>query len=233
MRSAILGVCHGHDPERLAALVRASTHLTHRDPRAEGGALAVALAAWVAARADAGMRERFSDLLAEHLPFSGLEHETQELATLVEDAALSARGGESTVTFAERIAGPTGVSGFVLHTVPVALHAWFRHPASYREAVLGVIRAGGDTDTTAAITGAIVGAGVGVQGIPREWLDGLCEWPRTVPWITALAQEVATVMGDGAPRRPSSLSTPALLARNVVFLAIVLAHGFRRALPPY
>lgn len=233
MRSPILGVCHGDEPARLAALVRASTHLTHRDPRAEGGALAVALAAWIAARGDASMRDGFADLLAGRLAVSGLVHETQELTARIDDAAASARAGESTVTFAERIAGPTGVSGYVLHTVPVALHAWLRHPDRYRDAVLGVIRAGGDSDTTAAITGGIVGAGVGVQGIPPAWLDGLCEWPRTVGWMTALARELAAVVADGTPRRPPSLSTPAVLVRNVAFLAIVLAHGFRRALPPY
>src|SRR5205823_1644411 len=45
MRSALLGVCLGHDPPRLRAFVRASTRLTHTDPRAERGALLVALAA--------------------------------------------------------------------------------------------------------------------------------------------------------------------------------------------
>jgi ADP-ribosylglycohydrolase len=45
MRAALLGVCVGDDPERLRAYVRVSTRLTHTDPRAERGALLVALAA--------------------------------------------------------------------------------------------------------------------------------------------------------------------------------------------
>lgn len=45
MRAAVLGVCLGRDPDRLRAFVRASTRLTHTDPRAERGALAVALMA--------------------------------------------------------------------------------------------------------------------------------------------------------------------------------------------
>jgi ADP-ribosylglycohydrolase len=44
MRSAVLGSAVD-DPDTLAELVRASTRLTHTDPRAEAGALAVALAA--------------------------------------------------------------------------------------------------------------------------------------------------------------------------------------------
>src|ERR1700722_3834593 len=45
MRSALLGVCFGHEPDRLRSLVRASTRLTHTDPKAEWAAFAVALAA--------------------------------------------------------------------------------------------------------------------------------------------------------------------------------------------
>ncbi|HEY9649274.1 MAG TPA: ADP-ribosylglycohydrolase family protein, partial [Coleofasciculaceae cyanobacterium] len=41
MRSAIIGVCYGHNPQKLRELVRASTWLTHTDPKAEFGALAV------------------------------------------------------------------------------------------------------------------------------------------------------------------------------------------------
>jgi ADP-ribosylglycohydrolase len=234
MRSPILGVCHGRDTKRLADLVRASTHLTHRDPRAEAGALAVALAAWRAASTVGIASDDFVALLAERLALGGLAKENRELVRLVEAASASAKAGESTVTFAARHTGGGGVSGYVLHTVPVALHAWFRHGTNYRAAILDVIRAGGDTDTTAAITGAIVGAGVGPAGIPARWIDGLAEWPRTTRWITALARDVAIVVADGTPRRPPPLPPwPVLLGRNVVFLAIVLTHGFRRTLPPY
>src|SRR5262249_20150119 len=45
MRAALLGACLGDDPARLRAYVQASTRLTHTDPRAERGALLVALAA--------------------------------------------------------------------------------------------------------------------------------------------------------------------------------------------
>ena len=49
MRAAILGVYAAHDHDRLAELIQASTTLTHTDPDAEYGALAVALAAVFAA----------------------------------------------------------------------------------------------------------------------------------------------------------------------------------------
>jgi ADP-ribosylglycohydrolase len=45
MRAALLGVCLGHDRQQMRAYVRASTRLTHTDPRAERGAFLVALTA--------------------------------------------------------------------------------------------------------------------------------------------------------------------------------------------
>jgi ADP-ribosylglycohydrolase len=45
MRSALLGVCLGDDPGRMSAFVHVATRITHTDPRAEHGAMLVALAA--------------------------------------------------------------------------------------------------------------------------------------------------------------------------------------------
>jgi hypothetical protein len=62
----------------------------------------------------------------------------------------------------------------------VALHAWLSNQENFRDAVVAVVQCGGDTDTTAAIVGGIVGCHVGKIGIPEEWLRNLLEWPRTV-----------------------------------------------------
>ena len=126
-----------------------------------------------------------------------------------------------------------GVSGYVNHTIPVALHAWFRHAKDYRRAVLAAVQCGGDTDTMAAITGAMVGAGVSKTGIPQEWLDALCEWPRTVAWTEGLGQRLAEVCADGAPRAAVRLPLYAVALRNAVFLVVIVAHALRRLLPPY
>lgn len=220
MRSALLGVLYGDEPSLLRALVRASTRLTHTDPRAEHGALAVALAA---ATSPAGYRERLGDLLGTG---------AGDLLGLVSQAAASASTGEDTEAFAVRLGLRHGVTGYVNHTVPVVLHAWFRHPADFRSAVLAVIRCGGDTDTTASILGGIVGARVGKAGIPGEWLDGLWEWPRSAAWIERLGVQLATA-SRGERRQPPSVLFPAVVLRNLLFLLVVLGHGFRRLLPPY
>ncbi|MFI9806135.1 ADP-ribosylglycohydrolase family protein [Streptomyces sp. NPDC052301] len=48
-----------------------------------------------------------------------------------------------------------------------------RTTASYEEAVRAAIDLGGDTDTVAAVTGALAGAVYGAGAIPRRWLEPL------------------------------------------------------------
>jgi ADP-ribosylglycohydrolase len=227
MRAAILGAALD-DRQALRRFVRASSRITHTDPKAEHGALAIAFAAhWARSYADIDATSFAKELR------SLLESEGEELMELVDAAAASARNGESTESFADSLRLSKGVSGFVNHSVPVALHAWFTHPRDYRSAVAAVIRCGGDTDTTAAMTGGIVGAAVGKAGIPAEWLHGLIEWPRSISWMEQLGNQLDAALNTDAKGRPLRLPLAGVLARNVLFLIVVLFHGFRRLLPPY
>lgn len=228
MRSGILGVCHGDTPLLLRQLVRASTRLTHTDPRAEQGALAVACAAHLAAQPGPITPEGFLDNFA-----SLSSGENRELLAVVGEVVGSVKRGESTANFATRNGCEQGVSGFVMHTVPVALHVWLSHPEDYACAVETVVRCGGDTDTVGAIVGGLVGARVGPDGIPVAWSDALWEWPRSRRWLEALATRLADTRPETRWRGALPLNLPGLLLRNALFMVWVLAHGFRRLLPPY
>ncbi len=231
MRSALLGIVYAERPERMRAMVRAATRITHTDPKAEQAAWTVALAASRAA-ALAGRVTTVEFLAACR---AGLGAEAAEWLALVERVAASVGRGEATPEFALALGLANGVTGYSFHTVPVALHAWLSHPADYRGAVLAAIECGGDSDTVAAITGAIAGAGSGKDGIPAPWLDRLVEWPCTVAWMQRLG---ALLAQRAATRAPCTDPAPVagagkLLLRNLFFLFVVLAHGFRRLLPPY
>lgn len=229
MRSALIGVCYGEDPQKMRVLVRAATRITHTDLKAEYGALAVALAAYLASTRSGDIAPReYLDVLRRLIG-----DESDEFIALVRSVTESRGRGEPTAQFAAHIGCANGVSGYVYHTVPAALHAWLSHQGDYRGAVTAVIRLGGDTDTTAAIVGAIAGARAGKAGIPQEWLDNLWEWPRTVRWMEQLAMRLADRCSDGAVSGGVPVSAVKLLVRNVLFLALVLLHGFRRLLPPY
>jgi len=230
MRSAILGVCFGDDPLRLRQLVRASTRITHTDPKAEWGALAVAVAAQVASLPEEVSPEAF--LATFRYALGDDVKQAGELIELLEDAAQSAARGETAEQFAASLGLASGVSGYAYHTVPVALQAWLRRPNDF-SVLLEVIRCGGDTDTVAAIVGGILGARLGKDAIPPEWLENIWEWPRSTAWIERLGDQLARVCATHKPQKVVSLPLWALLLRSVVFTLIVLAHGFRRMLPPY
>ncbi len=209
MRSAVLGAAIA-DQDQLRRLVKASTRLTHTDPKAEYGALAVAMAARMASGGELPDGKRFLAELRRLLPDEG----SDELLQLLDRAVGSVDRGEGTADFAVSLGLGKGVSGYMYHSVPVALHAWLSHPHDFRSAVLSVIRCGGDTDTTAAIVGGIVGSAVGKQGIPQEWLSGLAEWPRSVAWMERLGEELSAARTTGTVKRPPRLPAMPVLAQS-------------------
>jgi ADP-ribosylglycohydrolase len=227
MRAPVLGVALGDRPELLREFVRRSTRITHTDPRAEQAALAVAWAAYLSSMGMKRPAEVAARLQTE------LDDANGELAERIRRATASAESGQPTEAFAAELGLGRGVSGYVLHSVPVVIQAWLRFPDDYTSAVRSVIRCGGDTDTNAAIVGGIVGARVGVEGIPEAWRTGLAEWPRNLWWIARLGRELAAGVRDRRPRRTVPLNPIGILARNLVFAGTVFAHVFRRMLPPY
>lgn len=225
MRSAVLGAAVD-ELEQLRVLVGVCTRITHTDPKALHGALAVALAARFARQSEHIDAATYLTLLRQCLV------DAEPFVALIERAAHSARAGESTEVFAASLGHNQAVSGYVYDTVPVAIHAWLRHPHDFETAIQAAVQCGGDTDTVAAIVGGIVGAGVTKRGIPARWLNRLCEWPRTVRWMEHLGATVALSAGGNSARVPQ-LSPLSVLARNAVLLLLVLLHLLRRALPPY
>jgi ADP-ribosylglycohydrolase len=217
MRAPIIGAwCD--DPDQIAPFVAASTAITHRDPRAHAGALAIAIAAHHAVRdrhIDASVLDRIRARVDDRELLSAL---VRVEAALVRQLA--------PIELARELGLDRGVTGYVNHTVPMCLHAWLRSPRSFRRAVADVIELGGDSDTTGAIVGALAGASAGEGAIPQEWL-AIADVPRSLVWIRALARRLDERAG------PLRLAWPLVPVRNVVFAAVVLVVGLRRLLPPY
>jgi ADP-ribosyl-[dinitrogen reductase] hydrolase len=230
MRSAIIGAAYGHEPKKMCALVRASSRLTHTDPKADQGAQAVALAAYYSSLGAAGAAssEAYCRILRDLLGPSA-----EEFLRLIDQAAESARAQQSAQQFADTMGQTGGISGYTFHTVAVVLQIWFRYPDNYRAAIEEIIRCGGDADSTAAILGGIIGARVGKEGIPVEWREAICEWPRSLAWMESLGTRLALAVACGQAQPPVRLPVPAVLLRNLFFAAVVLSHGFRRLAPPY
>ncbi|MDP3771590.1 MAG: ADP-ribosylglycohydrolase family protein [bacterium] len=64
-------------------------------------------------------------------------------------------------------------SSDVRESVPFAFATAMAHRGSFRDGVLAAVNAGGDSDSTAAMVGAILGANHGLSAIPPEWVEGL------------------------------------------------------------
>lgn len=62
-----------------------------------------------------------------------------------------------------------GTGCYAPESVMFAIATFLRHPTDFRAAVLEAVNAGGDTDSTASMVGALVGANCGLDAIPEEW----------------------------------------------------------------
>ena len=84
--------------------------------------------------------------------------------------------------------------GYAVHCVEIAFWCAVHRP-SLEEALVFLAEAGGDTDTNAAVAGALLGARDGETGIPLRWLDQLGR--ANVRGVSQLAEELVT-----ASRKP-------------------------------
>ena len=142
------------------------------------------------------------------------------------EAALATR--TSVLDFACSLGLTEGVTGYIYHTVPVAVYAWLRHYGDFRRTVEAALDCGGDTDTVGAIAGALAGATVGAAKIPEPWLQGIIDWPRSVRLLRTVADRLGDQLRSGHPLGEVSYPWLAVLPRNLLFLLVVLFHGFRR-----
>ena len=215
MRAAIIGVLVPE--ERLGDFVRVSTRITHTDPMAEAGSLLVAQLASCSATIDT---DSGAEWIRERI--AGLEGQKklEPLASRLKEAAVVLADGGGVEDCANRIAAGRGVGGFIAETVPVAIVAFFRHADDYATGIERTVRCGGDTDTVAAIAGALIGSRVGIDGIPQIWRERYRDWPWSIERLISM-------------NRPPLWLWPVLVVRNLGFFAVVLGHILRRLLPPW
>jgi len=230
MRAPVIGATFASSPELMDAFIEASTRITHTDPKASIGARAIAaLAAWIVCEKLA-QRPSPGDFISVLEADGRGDDEWVRIVSAVRNACEAKLGvGE----FARELGLERGVSGYVYHTVPIVVYAWYRHFGDFEKTLSAVVECGGDTDTTGAIAGALAGATVGEAGVPADWLSGIIEWPRSIALLGRLADELAGGTKGQAPSAPLRYFWPGCLLRNTFFTLVVLLHGFRRALPPY
>jgi poly(ADP-ribose) glycohydrolase ARH3 len=173
MRIAPVSVRFAGDPKRLRAEAARSARVTHAHPvgidAAVVQAAAIGAALWGKGILDAARAAADSEEMQ-----SGL----RDVAALL----------EASTELAEVAAG-LGCSSDAVESVCAAVYAALAHP-HFEQAVSFAVRLGGDTDTVAAMTGAIVGARDGAQSIPARWLDALEDGDRGRSHVERLASRL-------------------------------------------
>jgi ADP-ribosylglycohydrolase len=225
MRSALLGVCSETNAQ-LKDWVRSSSRVTHTDPRAEEGAYLVARAAGLTAL---GLDNNPLTFLRQVVT----EVEGEELSRHMRAAVEALAAGKTPREFADQQGWRDGVSGYVNQTVPAALYCWASSHSDFRRCIENAVLLGGDTDSVGAVTGAICGANLGDEKLPKDWLNCLSEYPRGIDWMQQLAKALAEIPAGNGRVMPPSMYWLATIPRNALFAAVALSIGFRRLLPPY
>ncbi|MDP9343294.1 MAG: ADP-ribosylglycohydrolase family protein [Actinomycetota bacterium] len=164
MYCAPLGAAYAHRPNALIDAAPRLSAVTHHDERCRTAVLAVTLATAAAVRG-----EPPGSAAAEALRAVLDREGGEELEFLAEEAGR-----------ARRVDGPD--MGFCLFTAGLGLQTLARAgswrqigPAGVEAELRRLVLLGGDTDTNAAVAGALLGAAVGHSGLPPGWLGRLVD----------------------------------------------------------
>jgi ADP-ribosyl-[dinitrogen reductase] hydrolase len=168
MYCAPLGAVRAARPDLLLEEAPALSAITHWDQRCRTACLAVTLAVAALVRGEEP-REAVVGAVEAVLDREGGE----ELEYLVAEAGR-----------ARPLDGPD--MGFTLFTAGVGLQM-AAEGVPVEEGLRYVVSLGGDTDTNAAVTGALLGAHHGREALPSAWLEKLADRQAIEPEAEALA----------------------------------------------
>lgn len=170
MRAAAIALIHPDDPEWLVRATVEQAQITHRDPRAIAGAVAVS--ATVARALRPGPVDAPS-LCAEIAPLvARVDGSVADVIRRIPEwiPLHPPEAFEHVAVLGDRGVGQQwqGVSPFVTSSVAWSLYSFLKAPEDFWQVVRCAIAVGGDVDTTAAMAGAMVGARVGLSGLPDQ-----------------------------------------------------------------
>jgi ADP-ribosylglycohydrolase len=203
MRAGPVGVLYGHDASQLKTVAIDQSRMTHADPRAVAGSVAIATAVALAGTSRPIDCTTFIDALGEQV--ANVDDDfASAVGHLREWLALSPDAAAIKIAQAGLGAGDEpkwdGISPFVTPSVLWALYSFLRFPDDYWEAILTAIAVGGDVDTTAAMAGAIAGARLGPAAVPAE-LAASIQDRGTWKAEDLVARDAARIASDASSRR--------------------------------
>ncbi len=177
MRAGPLGLLFA-TPEQMCQAACEQSRITHGDPRCAAGAVVVAGAVALAAQSGPLNRAGFLSQLAEWAccgdeSFANAVRDLESWCHLAPaSAARHLHQAGLDPAYADEW---QGISACVTPSVLWSLYSFLRSPDDYWDTICTAIAVGGDTDTMAAIAGAMGGARLGPGALPAHLLERLTD----------------------------------------------------------
>ncbi len=184
MRVAPAALFAWRDLERVTELARRSAAITHTHPEGIDGAVLQACAIALLIQQPQTEKLERSRILLGVAPYLRTRAYLDILQKLVAMPV-----GMSPLDAARNLGN--GIEA--IRSVPLALYAFLENSSRFPDCVKYAVRAGGDTDTIASMAGALSGAWLGCDAIPRQWIDRL----EAADYVQRLADQLLTVAHTG------------------------------------
>ncbi len=174
MRAYPFGLVFVDDLARAEAWAVAHSRLTHNDPIALAACAAMAVGTALCAQG-APLGDTLDAMIA------AAQRHDPKVAQMMIRARQEAEGGVAADTVFDRL------RAWAAHeAIAAAVFLLARHPDDLSAALLAGANTPGDSDSIATLAGALVGARVGVAGLPARWREGL----ERAAALDALARQI-------------------------------------------
>jgi ADP-ribosylglycohydrolase len=158
MRAYPFGLLFVNDLAKAESWAVAHSKLTHRDPIALAASAAMAVGMALAMR-HASVQHICNEMIQAAARYCA------NTASMVRLAFEDARNGVPPSKTLDRL------RAWAAHeAIAAAVYIFARHPNDARAAILEGANTPGDSDSIATLAGALVGARVGVEGLPEHWV---------------------------------------------------------------
>lgn len=164
MRTAPIGYFYRKDPARLREAALAVGRVTHSHPTSDAATLAASWAVKLALE-DVPPEKWVKSLLE---CARGISKECDECLKRAAEAPLFKDDHKAVQFICKDNSGWTAEE--VLGT---ALYSVLRHPDDFRAALLLSVNTAGDSDSIGCVAGSLLGARLGAEAIPKEWVEGV------------------------------------------------------------
>lgn len=214
VRALIIGATSEGDLVSLAYLIRGSTMLTHTDPKALYGAMAIALAARHSAKNESFS---FKGYMSDYEELSE-GWSSYEMVELIKKVAVSVRARQSTVEFASQLGLTRFITGYTYHVIPLVLHAWLRHPKDIKQGIYELVKCGGETNLTVSLYTGLVATREGLDDLPKEIISSSTDFAYSLGYLNKLSRQLDYVSHSKNTEPALSPNFVIRLLRNMYFI---------------